>query len=696
LIPMTKLPVELIATFGVGLGIGVLLHKYALRKSEPLTTTVNNEQDEVRRLIRPNILQLTPYRCARDDYSEGTLLDANENSLGPPLDDDHELKGQNLERYPSPYQVELKNAVATLRQRGDTKLESKHVFLGVGSDEVIDLMIRVACTPRVASILITPPTYGMYSVSADIHDVNIVKSPLVIDHNILATVTPQTKIIFLCSPGNPTANLLRVADIERILTSEFKGFVVVDEAYIDFTDSDESSLAPLVTKYRRLVVTQTLSKGFGLAGIRLGIAFADPTLIQILSNVKAPYNINKLSSKVALDALANVSRLHANVRVILDERKKVIAALQASPYVKTVYATDSNFVLFECDNAFAVYKKMAENGVVIRYRGNQLLLDNCLRATIGSPEENQRMLSMFASVSAEFKKMSKHGKKDKKHDKHEKHEKKRKHKKDDKKEKLSKKHKSSVSSEEVERAMDLKSALQHVESMIKEFPDLANDLRGIFQIVDAGEVVVIGGIENQEMKNRLASMFPLMGLVESGPNQSFSKHKVAKHISLIEKFGGALSPPPAQPARAPTPKPRAQPIGPQMPPRAPPVEQDEDDVAVGPALPGMRGYREASADVEERMRRQAEAEEALQWKKLRGEADDTSKPAVVQREEWMLSLPNDESIQAALGGAPRKFRARDKDERDDTWFAAPADREQAMREKAQMYEVRYDILTVFI
>ncbi|CAK4751319.1 unnamed protein product, partial [Aphanomyces euteiches] len=404
LIPMTKLPVELIATFGVGLGIGVLLHKYALRKSEPLTTTVNNEQDEVRRLIRPNILQLTPYRCARDDYSEGTLLDANENSLGPPLDDDHELKGQNLERYPSPYQVELKNAVATLRQRGDTKLESKHVFLGVGSDEVIDLMIRVACTPRVASILITPPTYGMYSVSADIHDVNIVKSPLVIDHNILATVTPQTKIIFLCSPGNPTANLLRVADIERILTSEFKGFVVVDEAYIDFTDSDESSLAPLVTKYRRLVVTQTLSKGFGLAGIRLGIAFADPTLIQILSNVKAPYNINKLSSKVALDALANVSRLHANVRVILDERKKVIAALQASPYVKTVYATDSNFVLFECDNAFAVYKKMAENGVVIRYRGNQLLLDNCLRATIGSPEENQRMLSMFASVSAEFKK----------------------------------------------------------------------------------------------------------------------------------------------------------------------------------------------------------------------------------------------------------------------------------------------------
>ncbi|ETV93195.1 histidinol-phosphate transaminase [Aphanomyces invadans] len=426
---MTKVPVELIATFGVGLSAGLLLHKYAVasRTNEDVSPMhgllPEDELDEVRRLVRPNILKLTPYRCARDDYSEGTLLDANENSLGPPLEDDHHLRDEGLERYPCPYQVDLKTAVANLRQRDSSSpLEDKHVFLGVGSDEVIDLMIRIACIPRVDSILITPPTYGMYSVCADIHDVNIIKSPLVLtlptgretlpsfhidpDH-ILSVVTPSTKVMFLCSPGNPTANSLRVADIERLLASpKYKGFVVVDEAYIDFTGSDSSSLAPLVTKYRRLVVTQTLSKGFGLAGIRLGIAFGDPALIQLLSNVKAPYNINKLSSKVALDALVNVDRLHANVRVILEEKKKVIEALQASPYVKTVYASDSNFVLFECANAYQVYRKMAENGVVIRYRGNQHLLNNCLRATIGSPEENNRMLTMFAAVSAEEASMS--------------------------------------------------------------------------------------------------------------------------------------------------------------------------------------------------------------------------------------------------------------------------------------------------
>ncbi|KAF0683023.1 Aste57867_24876 [Aphanomyces stellatus] len=425
---MAKLPIELAATFGVGIGIGVLLHKYASAAAKgALTDGTNNfdssehTADEVLRLIRPNILQLKPYRCARDDYSEGTLLDANENSLGPPLDDGHLLKSAGLERYPCPYQVDLKTAVAKLRQEdGASPLEAKHVFLGVGSDEVIDLMIRIACTPRVDSIMITSPTYGMYSVCADIHDVEIIDSPLVITppsqpdelpafhidpRQILAAATPTTKIIFLCSPGNPTANLLRLEDIEFLLHApEYKGFVVVDEAYIDFAERPATSLASLVTKYRRLVVTQTLSKGFGLAGIRLGIAFGDAALIQILSNVKAPYNINKLSSKVALDALANVGRLQANVKAILEEKKKVTAALQQSPYVHTVYASDSNFVLFECDNAYDVYKKMAESGVVIRYRGNQHLLDNCLRATIGSTDENQRMLALFAAVSADLKK----------------------------------------------------------------------------------------------------------------------------------------------------------------------------------------------------------------------------------------------------------------------------------------------------
>ncbi|KAF0683022.1 Aste57867_24875 [Aphanomyces stellatus] len=314
--------------------------------------------------------------------------------------------------------------------------------------------------------------------------------------------------------------------------------------------------------------------------------------------------------------------------------------------------------------------------------------------------------------------MSKHEKKEKKEKKHKKDDKKRKHKddkkdrderKDDKKDKSSKKHKV-VSSEEVERAIDLKAAGQQIESMLAEFPDLAADLKGILKMVDAGEAVVIGGIQNRDMKHRLATLFPLMGLVESGPNESYSKHKVAKQIVLIDNFGAALERPnfrtstaivaPSESSVAPKKPARAAPIGPQRPPSSmtmPPLPDDDDDHVVGPALPGMKGFREASADVEEAMRRQAEVDEALQWKKLRGGGGDDgpAKPAVLQREEWMLSLPADESIQSALGGgaggaqAPRKFRARDKDERDDSWFAAPADREQALREKAQWEMLGY-------
>ncbi|KDO19773.1 histidinol-phosphate aminotransferase [Saprolegnia parasitica CBS 223.65] len=396
-----------VATFGVGLGVGVLLHKLA---SGPPTTKPVQGTSEVLRLIRPNVLRLTPYRCARDDYDQGILLDANENSLGPPLAAEHELAGAGLERYPCPYQRELKTTIAHFRNGAHGTLTPANLFLGVGSDEVIDLMIRIACSPREDAILITPPTYGMYSVCANIHDVDIISVPLVrtattplpsfhIDPSaILRAVTPQTKIIFLCSPGNPTANCLRLADIKAVLEAKsYKGFVFVDEAYVDF--AEQPSLSTLVTSYPRLVVAQTLSKGFGLAGIRLGIAFGDPELIQILNNVKAPYNINKLTAKVAADALANVGLLHDKVQLILEEKAKVIAALQALPFVHQVYASDANFVLFQCDNAFAVYKEMAEAGVVIRYRGNQLLLDSCLRATIGSPSENDRMLELFASVS---------------------------------------------------------------------------------------------------------------------------------------------------------------------------------------------------------------------------------------------------------------------------------------------------------
>ncbi|OQR85530.1 histidinol-phosphate aminotransferase [Achlya hypogyna] len=394
-----------VATFGVGVGVGVLVHKLATAPAR-----VPEHPSPVLRLIRPNVLRLTPYRCARDDYDQGILLDANENSLGPPLASEHALASAGLERYPCPYQRDLKTTIAAYRNGATGTLTPDNLFLGVGSDEVIDLMIRVTCSPREDAILITPPTYGMYSVCANIHDVPIISVPLVatattplpsfhIDPKaILKAVTPRTKIIFLCSPGNPTANVIRLADIQAILNAkQYKGFVVVDEAYIDF--AEQASLCTLVTAHRRLVVAQTLSKGFGLAGIRLGVAFGDPELIQILNNVKAPYNINKLTAKVAREAFENVPLLQAKVELILSEKTRVIAALQALPFVQQVYASDANFVLFKCSNAFRVYKEMAEAGVVIRYRGNQLLLDDCLRATIGSPDENDRMLALFAEVS---------------------------------------------------------------------------------------------------------------------------------------------------------------------------------------------------------------------------------------------------------------------------------------------------------
>ncbi|KAJ8575542.1 hypothetical protein ON010_g3668 [Phytophthora cinnamomi] len=288
-----------------GLGVGYLLGKAqpaALRASAKKTPEEPpKDLDEVERLIRPNILSLTPYRCARDDYDQGILLDANENSLGPPLQGHETLRAMDLERYPCPYQPELKKVITDYRNKSSTeKIAQANTFLGVGSDEAIDLIIRVTCTPRVDNILITPPTYGMYSVCANIHDVGIVSVPLQIE-------APADNLKGL-KPDLPLPSF-HIDPQEK-----YKGFVVVDEAYIDFADTP--SLCTLVNKHKRLIVLQTLSKGFGLAGIRLGIAFGDPKLIQVLNNVKAPYNISKLTSDVARKAFSNLDELRRNVDVI--------------------------------------------------------------------------------------------------------------------------------------------------------------------------------------------------------------------------------------------------------------------------------------------------------------------------------------------------------------------------------------------
>lgn len=347
---------------------------------------------DLERLVRPNIRMLTPYRCARDDYDQGILLDANENAIGSVPADPRELN-----RYPDPHQNAFRAKFAAFRG-----VDSAQIFCGVGSDEAIDLLIRIFCRPGVDNILITPPTYGMYKVSAAVNDVAVKNVPLTTDFQLnvdqtLAACDANTRLLFVCSPNNPTGNDLRRDDIHRLLL-EFQGIVVVDEAYIDF--SDLPSMAAELSIYPNLVVLQTMSKSFGLAGIRLGIALASVELINYMLRVKAPYNINKLTTEVALKALDAVTEMRSHVAVLNQERKRVAAALATIPGVGRIHPSDANFLLAEVEYAQSVYKTMADAGVVVRFRGDQIHCDSTLRFTIGTPVENDRMLALLEKVTA--------------------------------------------------------------------------------------------------------------------------------------------------------------------------------------------------------------------------------------------------------------------------------------------------------
>ncbi|MFH5833013.1 histidinol-phosphate transaminase [Halalkalibaculum sp. DA384] len=342
-------------------------------------------------LVRPNIRALKPYRSARDDYDKGTLLDANENSYGSPV------HVEGLNRYPSPYQWELRSKLADLRG-----VRTENVFVGVGSDEAIDLLMRIFCEPGQDRILITPPTYGMYEVSANIHNIPVDKVLLTPEFDVdpeavLENVRENTKMILLCSPNNPTGNDLSV-DAMKHIAGEFTGIVVIDEAYVDF--SDRESLAGEVAQYPNLVVLQTLSKAFGLAGIRLGIAIAAEDIIRYMLKVKAPYNVNSLTSYYARKAFDNLETVRFNIEKIKEERDRLAKALSMQPFVKKVYPSDANFLLFKIEHARAVYQKLAEQGVIVRYRGNEPRCDNCLRVTVGTPDENDLFLSTLKEVTA--------------------------------------------------------------------------------------------------------------------------------------------------------------------------------------------------------------------------------------------------------------------------------------------------------
>jgi len=355
------------------------------------------------RLARPNILALHPYRCARDDYSSGILLDANENALGPTSLPTNSLDPPDnslmLERYPSPYQIPLKESYAAYRGHG---IDPSNIFVGVGSDEAIDLLMRIFCKPGADTIMTTPPTYGMYKVCANVNDVEIQAVPLTPDFDLripemLAAVTDKTKLMFVCSPGNPTAKAIPLSDIETLATSSFRGLIVVDEAYVDF--SSKGSAVEIVKKYPNVVVCQTLSKAFGLAGIRLGFAIGAPDVIQLMNNVKAPYNINSLSSEVALNAMNNIDTLNKNIKLLLEYRKDVAQKLNNLDFVVKVYPSDSNFLLFQLKRkAQEMYKSMADDGVVTRFRGNEIHCKECLRVTIGSKEENNTFLEKLVKI----------------------------------------------------------------------------------------------------------------------------------------------------------------------------------------------------------------------------------------------------------------------------------------------------------
>eukprot|EP00127_Corallochytrium_limacisporum_P002830 Clim_evm9s142 gene=Clim_evmTU9s142 len=369
--------------------------------------------DDIENLFRANVKELVPYRCARDDYTDGILLDANENSVGAPFADE----GLELNRYPDPRMNELKTRLLQTKSL-DQALTHENMFLGVGSDEAIDLLLRITCRPGQDKILICPPTYGMYKVCAKINDLEVVQVPLLpevfqldlaaINDVVTADVENKIKVLWICSPNNPTANALKREDIVAVLENpNFKGVVVVDEAYIDFVEAMEhngslatTSTATLISTYPNLVVMHTMSKGWGLAGVRLGMAYGSPRVIDIMNRVKAPYNVSSLAMDAVSKALDNREKVKSVVqylttqRIAFEQGLKELMARNAG--VTKVYPSDANFILFQVDPALydakKVYCDLADGGIVSRFRGDQKHCDNCIRVSVGKEEENKEYL----------------------------------------------------------------------------------------------------------------------------------------------------------------------------------------------------------------------------------------------------------------------------------------------------------------
>ena len=343
-------------------------------------------------LVRENIKNLTPYSSARDEFKgEASIyLDANENSYGSPL-----TKWYN--RYPDPLQWSLKEKIAAIKN-----IEAAQILLGNGSDECIDLMIRAFCEPGKDNIVICPPTYGMYEVYGNINNVAVKKIPLKRNYQLdmdalQEEVDADTKILFFCSPNNPTGNSLNREDVETVL-AHFDGLVVLDEAYINF--SRQRSFVPDLKDYPNLVILQTFSKAWGLAALRLGMTLASEEIIHILNKIKPPYNINAATQELALKALDNLDDVNAMIQAIVTERESLAEKLRQLDIVQNVHLSDANFLLVQVEDANAIYEFLKNKGTIVRNRSNVLLCEGCLRITVGTEKENKDLINQLQQYKA--------------------------------------------------------------------------------------------------------------------------------------------------------------------------------------------------------------------------------------------------------------------------------------------------------
>ena len=345
---------------------------------------------DVKKIVRRNIQELVPYSSARAEFN-GTAsvwLDANENCFGSPV-------GKDLNRYPDPLQVKLKASIANWKETAPN-----NIFLGNGSDEAIDLLFRIFCEPGKDNVIICPPTYGMYEVSANINDIAVRIAPLTpsfqLDIPVMWNcIDPNTRLIFICSPNNPAGNNMNRGAI-LTMCRNFDGIVVVDEAYIDF--SEQASLLDELDSTPNLVILQTFSKAMGMAGIRLGMAFASVEIISLFNKVKAPYNVSEITQRCALEVLGKKSEIDISIKQILTERERLERELKSCGIVKRIYPSSANFLLVKVEDAEKVYEELKKKGVIVRDRSNVRLCEGCLRITVGTEGENELLIKIFKEL----------------------------------------------------------------------------------------------------------------------------------------------------------------------------------------------------------------------------------------------------------------------------------------------------------